>query len=455
VQVPKPGGTDDTATIQAALDACVKHGAGCVVSLEAGTYRTSQLVAYDFRGTFKGAGADRTIIEALPDLPVAVPDFTVAGECMPNLTDCVWPSLMLFVDGAISISDLAIHVTATDGHATVPWTIGGSSITSLVDALRFMGQRPTDVAVDRVAIVGRHDTAATSFDGFNVINGILFAGELPRSSTVFDYYMLGGAFAVRSSSFKTLDAGVGVDGFLAGVKGTIGGSKSAGNEFTDVNTGISLMPAQASVFDVSFNTSSSNTNDLWMGPWVPDFVPASASKYAIHDNTFGAAGILLEDDTAHHWIDATITHNTVTVRAPHTEGIRVRNTIGTTISGNTVTGTAAHTGIGLYGVTNGSVTGNAVTRFTLDPNGGSAQIYLDAASAKDRVACSSSSDTVLDQGTGNAVAGCKLSHCGDSRRARWSGGDVGPTASATLAPGARAGSGDVARCERRTASGAA
>jgi hypothetical protein len=214
VQVPKPGGTDDTATLQAALDACVKHGPDCIVSLVAGTYRTGQLVAYNFWGTFKGAGADRTIIEALPDLPVAVPDFMAVGECLPNLTECVWPSLIVFVDGAINVSDLAIHVTATDGHATVPWTIGGSSIASLVDALRFMGQHPTDVAVDRIAIEGRHDTAATSFDGFNVINGILFAGELPRSSTVFDYFMLGGTFAVRSSSFTTLDDGVGVDGFL-------------------------------------------------------------------------------------------------------------------------------------------------------------------------------------------------------------------------------------------------
>jgi hypothetical protein len=180
--------------------------------------------------------------------------------------------------------------------------------------------------------------------------------------------------------------------------------------FKDVNMGIQLMPAQASVFDVSYNTLSSNTNDLWMGPWVPDFVPASASKYAIHDNTFGAAGILLEDDTAHHWIDATITHNTVTVRAPHTEGIRVRNTIGTTISGNTLTGTAAHTAIGLYGVTSGSVKANAVGKFTLDPNGGAAQVYLDSASAKNHVACSSPADTVLDQGTDTVVTGCTLSH---------------------------------------------
>jgi pectin methylesterase-like acyl-CoA thioesterase len=91
-QVPAPNGSDDTATIQSALDACVKHGPGCTVQLQAGTYKTRQLVAKNFQGTFKGAGMATTIIEALPALPVNVPDFLSAGECVPNLTDCLWPS---------------------------------------------------------------------------------------------------------------------------------------------------------------------------------------------------------------------------------------------------------------------------------------------------------------------------------------------------------------------------
>jgi len=405
--VPEPNGTDDTAHIQAALDACVAHGAGCTVQLQTGTYRTRQLVAYDFQGTLKGASPDGTIIGALPALRVSAPDAFVGGECMPNLTDCLWPSLIILVDGDIAVSDLSIHVTATDGQATAPYLIGGSAFTSLVDALRFMGRHPTDVAVDRVAVGGRHDTADTRLDGFNLVNGILYAGELPRSSTPFDYYTLNGSFAVRASSFTSMDEGVAADGFLTSVTGTIGGSPSAGNHFGDVNAGIQLAPAESSAFDVSYDTSSAIANDLWMGPWQPAFAPSSPSQYDIHDNTFGAAGIRLQDDAAHRWIDATISHNTITVQAPHTEGIGVHDATDTAISGNTITGTAGHDAVGVYGATGGSVSGNDLTSLTLNPGGTRAQIHLNRDRAMNMVVCLGPADTVLDQGMRNAVVGCK------------------------------------------------
>jgi hypothetical protein len=405
-QVPEPNGTDDTANIQAALDACLSYGTSCTVELQAGTYRTRQLVAYGFRGTFKGAGQDRTIIEALPTLPVTAPDFFFSGECAPNLTDCLWPSLIIFVDGVIEVSDLAIHVAATDGRATAPYLIGGSSATSLVDALRFMGQHHTDVTIDRIAVEGRHDKAGTSINGFNLVNGILFAGELPRSSTPFDYYTLSGSLYVRASSFTTMDDGVAADGFLDSVTGFIGGSPSSGNRFVDVNAGIGLQPAQSSVFDISYNTSSAINYDYWMGPWQPAFVPSSPSQYRIHDNAFSAAGMFLQDDATHRWIAATISNNTVTVQAPHAEGIAVHDSTGTKISANAITGKLGRDAIGLYGVTNGSVTDNTVSGFTLDPGSGKAQIYLDSAAVKNTIVCYGPSDTVLDQGAGNAVTGC-------------------------------------------------
>jgi hypothetical protein len=75
-----PNGKDDTANIQAALNACVAQGPGCTVQLLAGTYLTKQLVTYNFRGTFKGMGKDRTIIEALPYLPVVLLDPVTRGR---------------------------------------------------------------------------------------------------------------------------------------------------------------------------------------------------------------------------------------------------------------------------------------------------------------------------------------------------------------------------------------
>ena len=59
VNVPPPNGVNDTANLQAALDTCVAYGRDCTVQLAAGNYLTSQLVAYNFHGIFKGKGKIR------------------------------------------------------------------------------------------------------------------------------------------------------------------------------------------------------------------------------------------------------------------------------------------------------------------------------------------------------------------------------------------------------------
>lgn len=165
VYVPPPNGTDDTASIQAALDACVKYGKNCTVQLAAGMYLTRQLVEYNFQGTFKGMGKDITAIEALPYLPVT---FDNSHWCLPNTTTCLWPTLMIFVNGDISISDLSIHITATNGTATVPQPDGGN--TYIETGIRIMGRYTTNVHIDRVEEEGRPDN--TSPFGYNVTNGI-------------------------------------------------------------------------------------------------------------------------------------------------------------------------------------------------------------------------------------------------------------------------------------------
>ena len=218
IYVPPPNGTDDTANIQAALDACVTYGKNCTVQLAAGTYHTRQLVEYNFQGTFKGTGKDQTIIEAI--YPLTVTGFAGPSLCLPNITDCLWPTLIIFVEGDIHVSDLAIHINAPPGTAVHPYSLLGSLITSLLDGLRFMGKRPTHVSVDRISIEGLPDNSANSFGilfdfgvGFNVVNEIIYTGELPRSSTPFDYYFLTGSLTVRNSSFKMAMDGVSTDGF--------------------------------------------------------------------------------------------------------------------------------------------------------------------------------------------------------------------------------------------------
>lgn len=94
VAVPSPNGVDDTANLQAGLNACVAHGPNCTVQLGHGRYLTRQLVTYNFQRTFKGLGMNATTIEALPNLSVSAGDLAIQGECPPNTTTCPWPSLI-------------------------------------------------------------------------------------------------------------------------------------------------------------------------------------------------------------------------------------------------------------------------------------------------------------------------------------------------------------------------
>jgi len=410
VYVPPPNGTDDTANLQTAFDTCVAHGSGCTVQLAAGNYLTKQLVTYNFLGTLKGKGRDKTVIEALPNLPVNLPDFSVQAPCMPNPTTCLWPSLIMFVDGDIRISDISIKVTAPPGTATTGWFYGGSEYTDLIDTLRFMGQRRTNAYIDRVAIEGLPDDSPTSW-GFNVINGVIYTGELPRSQTPFDYYFLSGTLAVRNSSFKTMFDGVSQDGFLKESRVTVGGSRSQGNVFENLYVGIDMEASESSIFDISYNTSSGIWYSMWVVPWRPEFVPSKPSQYFIHDNKFTttgsyAGGVYLWNDPANPWIHAMIYNNAIEPQDTLWDGIGAYNTTGTAIWNNTITGSGADA-IGLWGSTLSAVINNDVGNFSADPSLGYAQIYLDPATSYDLVVCPNSNSTVLDQGTMNKVIGCQ------------------------------------------------
>ena len=412
IKVPPPNGVDDTANIQAALDAGVAGGSGITVQLASGKYLTQQLVTYNFHGTFKGAGKDKTIIEALPNLLVNVPD-VCTGERMPNGTTNRWPSLIIFVDGNIKVSDLSIKITATHGTATTPWYMCGDAYTSLIDALRFMGQHATHVCLDGIAIEGARDDAPNSY-GYNVWNGVLYAGELPRSATDLDYYFLSGTLTVQNCFFKTM-TDMGVDGFLRNVRVVMGGSPSAGNVLEDVEFGIVFCSAENSSFEASYNRVESSWVGFLATDWLGDvFVPAKPSQFSIHDNTFLTTGpyadaIRLQDWQAKPWIHAMIFNNTIELKNEFMwAGIGAYNTRGTVLWNNTISGSGAaaiQVG-GDEGIdTLCTVLGNHIQGFYADPSFGLAQIHLGPATSHNLVVCSNPLDTVLDQGTHNKIIG--------------------------------------------------
>jgi len=409
VKVPPPNGVDDTANIQGALNKCVKYGPGCTVKLAAGKYLTKQVVIYNFQGTLKGMGMDSTIIEALPNLLVTFPDPYVAS-CQPNLTDCLWPSVFEFVEGNISVSDLTIKATAIPPAQPFMW--GGATGTDLYEVIGFTGQYPTYVTIDRIRMKGAPYSASSL--GYTASNGLHYSGDLPRSSTPFDWYFLSGSLTVRNSFFDGLYVAVSQDAFSTSSQVTIGGSPSAGNQLENNCGGLDIEASEKSVVEISYNESSGTCAGMWVSTSWVSFIPSSPSRYLIHDNTFiGTAqyadGMYLYDDATSPWIQAAVWNNTAKVKDILSEGIGVYNTKGTAVWNNRVKGSDGYDGIGLWSTTLDAVMNNNVNGFTVDSTVGFAQIYLDPSTANDLVVCAERSNTVLNQGTNNTIFSCQQS----------------------------------------------
>ena len=416
VPVPSPNGSDDTAKIQAALNACVAHGPGCTVQLQAGKYLTSQLVAYNFRGTFKGMGQDKTTIQALPALPVTLPDVFFNGECAPNTTNCLWPDLIIFVDGDIKVSDFTVHVPSVP--ATQLWFGNGMPATVLNDGIRFMGKNPTNAVVRRVSFEGMRDQSATSCPNYNFCNAVIYAGEFPRSHTPFDYYFLSGTFSVSNSHFKNVSLGTVADAFLQNCTVVIGGSPLTGNMFENVDAaGPFLTASDNCLEEVSYNTSNGNIAPVWIQPYQV-FVATKPSIYLIHDNILKTAGlnadgIVIVDNPSSRTVNAFVYDNAVEMQqGVGFDAIGAYFTADTLVANNKIAGSAADA-IGIWGGTHAAVLVNDVTGFTPNPASGLAQIVLDGDlvglpdTNDSLVVCRSPTNTVLNLGAGNKVIGCQ------------------------------------------------
>jgi len=403
ITVPKPSGGDDTAMLQKALDEAVAKGPGTTVQLAAGTYLTRQLVAYDFRGTFRGAGEKKTTIEARKNLPVNLPNSFQENWPLPSAT-CHWPCLITFVDGDIRVSDLAVREPWSNGTATGPYInpTFGNTENGLYDVILFMGKNPTNVVVERVSIEGLQDDSDW---GFNVAMGLDYSSYYPASSTLGDYCFLEGNFTVQNCSFNNMFSCVSFDGRHRDNRVIIGGSPDSGNVCENNCVALDLEPAQNAMFDVSFNRASA----YWAAMWeynlystnLGDFTP-STSYFLIHDNRFtalgaGTEGIWLVDNPASPWIRASIYNNKIDTQGA-SDGILLQNTKGASIWHNAITGTS-NDAISLTGATQCAVIDNDFSGFTWSL----ADIYLDPGSSRNLVVCSSPKDTVQDLGTNDTI----------------------------------------------------
>ena len=273
-----PNGSDDTENLQKAFDDAVAAGPGTTVRLVKGIYHTGQIVVNDFRGSFLGAGSQRTVLVNLPNLNV-MPENMYYN---PPSADNPWPSLVAFVGGNFQVSDLAIHITGP--APTTGWSIFGlPTMCEMAHAFVILGDRANAVFA-RVDIAG--EPAERTLTGYNLINGIVFEGFIGEVSPP-----ISGSFVVRDSTLQHLGSGTPI----ANVSDA--SILISGNRAKDVLLGMDMDGLFNLTYEFSFNTVEGVFGiDLYD---EGEGGVTSSSKMLIRNNVFsGPNGVFLDETFA-------------------------------------------------------------------------------------------------------------------------------------------------------------
>lgn len=188
-----PTGTDDSANLQCAFDAAVDAGPGSEVRLLAGAYHTGQIVVNEFHGSFYGAGADKTEVFNLPNLPVGSGDWNFSPPSAEN----PWPDLFAFLGGDFAISELALRITG-DEPTQEWWIFGSGPFYELACAVLITG---TEAHVDISDVLVEGEVKEGSIFGYNLGNGIYFTGVSEWLGQPAP--PISGSFTVHQSTFRT------------------------------------------------------------------------------------------------------------------------------------------------------------------------------------------------------------------------------------------------------------
>jgi hypothetical protein len=306
-----PSGTDDTEILQAALDRCsgaqppsdVPRHPGprghsgparrCEVVLCEGTFHVAPLRVPDFRGVLRGAGADRTVVRALPDLEVNdnPNGFYLDDPFDPQLAP--WPFLLQFIGGEGTVRDFTVEVPTPAEPGIRPtrgWLDG--LIYELAGAILITGRTPVDFDVERIRVVAGADPAS-DFDT-TLLAGVYFEGTLfnPDDAGAYPVYPLGGRYEISDSEFVGMISGTPL-AELSGAKVTI-----ARNRYDRAAFAMDVVDASDSGVSVVRNQW-----DTWMcGLQVLlnlDGAPSRNNTFLVHGNEGSTAawgdGVYFQD----------------------------------------------------------------------------------------------------------------------------------------------------------------
>lgn len=319
-----PGSVDDTARIEAALDACSSPAPACTVTLGPGTFRIGLIVAEEFNGAFVGAGIGRTILEAIADIPANFDLLVPYGKSnrMPNLIG--------FLGGKVMVSDMSIRALEYHPMQGYSW-LPGFPTTYFLNGLLTFSQKPGGTAprvrVERVELSGADGDAGVFYgkplpvgQGVNV-NSLLFFGGF-----LFNPVVTGGSIDVRDvrlhrsiAAFHTLrteasPVRVATSVVTASVTGLLGVLASDSDIRFEGNT------VQAWQFGIDLSQPATLDPEGWVPSRQSRFLVARNAVQVTQNMPIVSVGIRAIDDFAGspggRRLDAWIANNDIEVTGP-------------------------------------------------------------------------------------------------------------------------------------------
>jgi len=409
-----PNGSDDTASIQAALNQCVGLKKMCTIRFAPGEFFVSPVIADNFRGTIKGAGQGKTIL-------------TLKGiQLKDNFYFEPWsatnpqPNMFTFRGGDITISRLTMRALGRNPLPLYCYLPGVcfTALQSFVVVTRLPESKAeTNSRIEDIAIIADEGDINGASNTNNAISwgGLFFQPKM-------EY---GGTHVLRNSHFDRCHV------FFLGARNVK--FTAHGNVFRRSSIALDAWQLDNSEVTISRNDIEATWTGLGavqLTSWDPDgWVPKNPSSWLIANNHIRiirnrpepGEGIFVMDafhnlpsDQRKTMLNALIFNNKIEMSAGSRNAIALYGTKNTAVVLNRMTG-KGQSGIAAYGAKSCALRKNKVRGFEASL----AHIYLAAtgeatggnpglpATYPDTTDClvvtDSPADHVIDEGSNNTV----------------------------------------------------
>ena len=200
-----PNGSDDTAQLQTALEACSGERRRCTIVLAEGVFHTDVLLVHNFQGRIHGQGRGRTIIQPIAG-PLRSAPVVFAND--PTLAE-PYPILLHFTDGGdIELSGFTLDFP--ENIQVGPYTIVDSDPVenALLSAIMVDGTSSARLRISNLQIIAAEKPSDPSAFGSVLLNAIRFEGQIRISTDPITGDLVDSTIPLASGEFTARDTTV-------------------------------------------------------------------------------------------------------------------------------------------------------------------------------------------------------------------------------------------------------